>query len=378
MFKYTSTHEKLKELFSPTMPKIGMPDTKINIYNANFSSNLKANHFLPEDDREVSENNKFSYPIFAPTDETSMKTILLFHGLNERCWHKYLTWAYYLAKETNSWVVLFPLSFHINRTPPSWVNPRDAFRSYNNRIASLGNIYKSSFSNVTLSNRLCENPLRFFSSGYQTIDDVVALVSSITSGAHPIIPKSQDINIFAYSIGAFMAQIVLMSNPLKLFTNSKLFMFCGGSVFSNMQGTSKLIMDKLAYDNVLEYYVKRFEPLTAKENSFGEFLKTNPVALAFRSMIDFDRLKLLREGIFKKLRDNISAISLQRDTVIPYKGVVRTLCSDNTTVHQNVEIWDFPYQYTHENPFPILQGEASRDVDYNFNRVFSAASLFLR
>ena len=47
----------------------------------------------------------------------------------------------------------------------------------------------------------------------------------------------------------FLAEIILMGNPDKLFSQSKLFMFCGGSVFSNMNGSSKLIMDSQAFDH---------------------------------------------------------------------------------------------------------------------------------
>jgi hypothetical protein len=42
-----------------------------------------------------------------------------------------------------------------------------------------------------------------------------------------------------------------------------------------------------------------------------------------------------------------------------------------------VDIWDFPYTYTHENPFPIFDSSHSKNVDYWFERVFSEATLFL-
>ena len=108
----------------------------------------------------------------------------------------------------------------------------------------------SSFANIAISNRLTEDPMRFFKSGYQTTTDIVKLLSGIRDGKHEIIPPTSNINIFAYSIGAFLAEIILMGNPENLLSDSKLFIFCGGSVFSNMQGSSKLIMDSLAFDKV--------------------------------------------------------------------------------------------------------------------------------
>ncbi len=51
----------------------------------------------------------------------------------------------------------------------------------------------------------------------------------------------------------------MMGNPANLFSDSKLFIFCGGSVFSNMKGSSRLIMDSLAFDKVYTYYLNDFE-----------------------------------------------------------------------------------------------------------------------
>jgi hypothetical protein len=42
-----------------------------------------------------------------------------------------------------------------------------------------------------------------------------------------------------------------------------------------------------------------------------------------------------------------------------------------------VDVWDFPYSYTHENPFPILGLPLSEKVDYWFEKVFAEAALFL-
>jgi hypothetical protein len=61
--------------------------------------------------------------------------------------------------------------------------------------------------------------------------------------------------------------------------------------------------------------------------------------------------------------------------VIPSKGVVATLGSINKS--DAVEVWDFPYNYYHENPFPVLDFPFSKNVDYWFERVFSEAASFL-
>jgi hypothetical protein len=276
---------------------------------------------------------------------------------------------------TDSYVILFPISFHINRSPDSWKDPRAMIPFMKDRNSSFGEINMSSFANIALSNRLTEDPMRFFNSGYQTVSDITKLLLTIRNGEHQIIPRSKKINIFAYSIGAFLAEILVMGNPENLFSESKLFIFCGGSVFSNMRGSSKLIMDSLAFDRVYSYYLNDFEKSITGKSPLVDFLRTSQIGLAFRSMIDLGRLKTFRENVLKKMLNQIHSITLIKDTVIPSAGVVATLNSFNKS--DVVDVWDFPYTYSHENPFPVLEFPFSKKVDYWFERVFSEARSFL-
>jgi hypothetical protein len=373
--EYTKTFNELKSIFNTENEKISIPGSDIKIHNILFHSDVPLNEFSNKNDALIAENCSFSYPVFAPVNIESTKVILLLHGLNERTWVKYLVWAYYLAKNTDSYVILFPISFHINRSPSSWKDPRAMVHFMKDRNSNLGEINMSSFANIALSNRLTEDPMRFFKSGYQTSSDIVKLLSGVRNGEHEIIPRTSDFNIFAYSIGAFLAEIILMGNPEKLFSRSKLFIFCGGSVFSNMQGSSKLIMDSLAFDRVYRYYLYDFEKTLIGKSPLVDFLCTSQIGMAFRSMIDLGRLKTFRENILTKLHDQIHSISLTKDSVIPCKGVVSTL--NNLNKKDIVDVWDFPYTYTHENPFPIFDFPLSKKVDYWFERVFAEATLFL-
>ena len=373
--EYTKTFNELKSLFIPDKEEIKIPDSDIKIYNIGFRSDTSLNGFSNIKDELIPENHFFSYPVFAPRRTESDKVILLLHGLNERSWVKYLVWAYYLASHTDSYVILFPISFHINRSPQSWKDPRAMIPFMKDRNSSLGEINMSSFANIALSNRLTEDPMRFFNSGYQTVSDITKLLLTIRKGEHRIIPQTKKINIFAYSIGAFLAEILVMGNPEKLFDETKLFIFCGGSVFSNMHGSSKLIMDSLAFDRVYSYYLNDFEKSITGKSPLTEFLRFNQLGMAFRSMIDLGRLKTFRENVLSKLRSQIHSITLIKDTVIPSDGVVATLGSiDKSNI---VEVWDFPYTYSHENPFPIFDSPLCRKVDSCFDRVFSEAQAFL-
>src|SRR5690606_30505088 len=139
-----------------------------------------------------------------------------------------------LAELTGSYVVLFPISFHINRSPDSWKDPRAMTGLIRERETTTSDIRLSTFANVALSKRLTEDPKRFVNSGYQTVCDVENLMISIRDGKHPVIPGGSKVDLFAYSIGAFLAEIIMIANPQMLFSYSRLFMFCKGSVFSNM------------------------------------------------------------------------------------------------------------------------------------------------
>jgi hypothetical protein len=373
--EYTRTYGELKSIFTSENKKISIPGSDIGIHNLTFLSDIPSNDFSNKTDSLIPENRAFSYPVFTPENRESDKVILLLHGLNERSWVKYLVWAYYLARNTGSYVILFPISFHINRSPSSWKDPRAMIPFLKGRNASIGEIDMSSFANIAISNRLTEDPMRFFKSGYQTTSDIVKLLTIVRNGEHEIIPKTQNFNIFAYSIGAFLAEIIMMGNPASLFTESKLFIFCGGSVFSNMQGSSKLIMDRLAFDRVYNYYLYDFEKTLTGKSPLVDFLNSSQIGMAFRAMIDLGRLKTFRENILKKLREQIHSVSLLKDSVIPSKGIVSTLRASGEK--DIVDIWDFPYPYSHENPFPVFNSPDSRKVDYWFEKVFSEATMFL-
>ena len=162
--EYTKTFNDLKSLFSSDKKEIIITGSDMRIYNIRFRSDVSLNGFSKKGDELIPENQSFSYPVFAPGITESKKVILLLHGLNERSWIKYLAWAYYLALNTESYVILFPISFHINRSPQAWKDPRAMIPFMKSRNSSLGEISMSSFANIALSNRLTEDPLRFFNS----------------------------------------------------------------------------------------------------------------------------------------------------------------------------------------------------------------------
>ncbi|NDP21326.1 MAG: hypothetical protein GZ091_09640 [Paludibacter sp.] len=321
-------------------------------------------------DASINENLAFQYPVFLPekTKRTD-KAILLLHGLNERNWSKYLAWAEYLCRETGKPVILFPIAFHMNRSPQSWSNPRDLQNVLDIRRKRNGDDRSLSFANVALSERISENPYRFYSSGRQSVFDLMHLISDVKEGKHDLFAENCNIDIFAYSIGAFLSQVTLMSDPHGLFSDSKLFLFCGGGIFSSMSGESRSIMDKRAFQNLYSYYMYDFCSEAQK------FSIRDKIFESFNRMISPEREQLDRELFFNKLGDNFKGISLLNDKVMPFYGVPEAIGTE--CAHANIQLLDFPFSYSHENPFPIGAKFRAEEVDASFTQVFSQASQFL-
>jgi hypothetical protein len=326
-------------------------------------------------DGSIVENNRFDYPVFFPKGwKKTRNVIVLLHGLNERNWDKYLCWAEYLAEHTKKAVILFPIAYHMNRSPGLWSDPRSMSLLVRKRQADLGPDRSLCFANVALSERLSEDPVRFYTSGRQTIDDLRMLASSLKKGTHPTFKKGTTVDFFAYSIGAFLAEITLMANQDGLFDQSKLFVFCGGSIFKSMFGESRCIMDKPAYDRLLSFYMKEW--MEQEQAAIATHRATADEArLAFDTMIapEVDRDK--REGFFRNLGNRISGISLRKDKVMPYEGV--EACMGISNALQKFELLDFPFEYSHESPFPMNSSIEPALLNDSFNQVFSKAAQFL-
>jgi hypothetical protein len=317
----------------------------------------------------IMENQQFTYPVFYPViKERQQEAILLLHGLNERSWNKYYPWAEYLCRATGKAVVLFPIAYHVNRSPQTWSNPRVLQGLLEHRKQLTGNHRSLSFANLALSERLSERPLRFFTSGRQSFHDVEQLCKAIQQGDHPMFESGSSVDVFAYSIGAFLAQILFLSNPGNVFAKSRLFMFCGGGIFSSMYGCSRSIMDAASYERLYTYYLQEFKLEDAEQKAGSELART------FFSMIAPFHLKEKRLQLFQAMKDRVRGISLADDKVIPYEGVQKAMGDD--LARQTVELIDLPYNYTHENPFPV-GGAKTKEVDAAFLKIFKSASGFL-
>jgi hypothetical protein len=171
-----------------------------------------------------------------------------------------------------------------------------------------------------------------------------------------------------------MAEILLMANPENLFKKSKLFIFCGGSIFNSMFGESRCIMDKPAYDTLLRYYCKEWFGYIHQSVTCGGLAMDN-VLSAFNSMIMPNMFKKKREIFFASAKQRISGISLVKDSVMPFSGV--EACMGNEMACQCFRLIDFPYEYTHESPFPTNGHIDEKVLNASFLSVFQKAASFL-
>jgi hypothetical protein len=372
--KYTQRYHELNSqfLFGTDTHLI---ESNINIRYFSFQSTsetvINENSTCNCIDKSIVENLSFVYPVFMPGGLLKAdNAILLMHGLNERNWNKYLTWAEYLCSKTGKPVILFPIAFHMNRSPESWSNPRALQSIMNIRRQANGADRSLSFANVALSERISENPYRFYSSGRQSVCDLSSLFTQIKGGKHILFKKNTQIDIFAYSIGAFLAEITMLANPLGLFSRSKLFLFCGGGIFSSMVGQSRSIMDKKAFNILYDYYLNRFN------KSETEKMTTDKMFESFNTMISTDRNKSEREHFFNQFGNNLKGISLKNDKVMSFHGIPEALGADCASHH--IARLDFSFPYTHENPFPVSGLAVSTEVDAGFLTVFSEIAEFLR
>ncbi|MDF9831103.1 DUF6051 family protein [Parabacteroides sp. PF5-6] len=333
---------------------------------------LATTDFCHLTDDHIEENKSFVYTCFVPSSQERYKeAIILLHGLNERSWNKYLTWAEYLAKETNRPVILFPIAFHMNRSPGLWSNPRQILPWVAKRKEAFNNNANLTFANLALSWRISHTPLRFYASGRESVFNLCQLVQEIHNGEHPLFFPGASVNLFAYSIGALLSQVLLLANPDELFSHTRLFMFCGGSIFSEMNGNARDIMDKESYERMTSFYLNDF----LHQNNLPHRSPGDRLEKAFKAMIRPDFMREERESFFRQACHRIKAISLKKDIVVPTAGIIKAL---GKTSGKILEELDFAFPYSHQTPFPMHHPAVDKEeVNKAFESVLGKAALFL-
>lgn len=349
------------------------------LLNYYLQNNSASNNYifrnLNAPDNSFNENNNFSYTVLKPKSSIKFKSVIvLLHGLNEKNWDKYLPWAYFLMKATGKPIIMFPLAFHMNRAPKEWSDSRMMFRLSKERMSLFPHLESSSYVNAALSTRLQFSPERFLLSGLQTQYDIIQLMEEIRNDKNTFIDKEASIDFFGYSIGGFLGQILFMSNPSNLLSNSRLLVFCGGSTLDLATPISRTIIDSEAADALYKYYLEYFDDSLEKDEYFHNlFLKSEDVGIVFKSMLDSSKMKSFRNALICSLKEKIRIVSLEKDKVFTPGSIINSYLG---RISDAVTTFDFKYNYSHETPFPALT-KYGAEINDAFTSVFSYSASFL-
>jgi len=325
MLNYTDNQILLKSIFQPDLEVIPIEGSQVVIRRMDFESQV-AEPYLPSLSLPVNSllvtmhetNNRFQYPVFMPSgDEKVSGAIVMLHGLNERNWSKYLSWAQRLAEKTGKGVILFPLAFHINRSPGDWSDPRRMksiaeARSHDGLARETATVF-----NAALSSRLDHHPEWFCTSGLQSSYDILSLVQSIQQGRHPLFSPGASVDFFAYSVGAFLLEVLLLADPDNILSESKSFLFLGGSSFEQMQGISKYILDGRAFDKLEEAFIRQNPEAVKGKIHLPRLDSFNPLWNGFMAMLRLDRHAQRRQRALRRIGQRMSVVAMENDRVIP-------------------------------------------------------------
>lgn len=362
----------------------GIEEYTCDIHNVTFKEEFSFYTEIGTIDKDVhikdiyvEENKGFNYQIIKPKGTNKVKkAAFLFHGFNEKDWSKYLPWAKAICDGTGSAIILFPIAFHMQRAPKHWSNLREMYRLSEHRKEKFPNIVHSTLSNVAISMRLHTMPQRFIWSGLQTYYDVIQLITDIKKDNNKHIDKDFQFDIFAYSIGGFLAQILKLANYNNYFENSKVCLFCTGATFNRLSAVSKFILDSEANVALYSYLVEHFDKMLERDNVLHHYIKEDHLeGKIFSSMLDYQKMREFREGLLKKYEHQIYAISLTKDEVIPAFEIMNTLKGAYRKINIRMDEMDFEYDYIHENPFPSKTVDPNK-VDESFKKVFEKVCEF--
>lgn len=330
-------------------------------------------------DFDVDENRFFKYQIIKPKNSIcNNKAIFLFHGFNEKKWEKYLPWANYICEGTGSSVILFPIAFHMQRAPKYWSSKREMYELSEKRKQRYPNIINSTLSNVAISMRLHSMPQRFIWSGLQTYYDVIQFIEECKNGTHSHISKDFNFDIFAYSIGGFLAQILKLTNYNNYFTNTKVCLFCSGATFNRLSPVSKFILDSEANVALYSFLVEHFDKILQKDDLLNHYINEDHLeGKIFYSMLDYHKMRIFREDLLRKYQNDIYAIALKKDLVIPSFEVINTLKGAYRNIDIRVDELDFDREYTHVNPFPDNDNQ-SQQIKDDFENIFNGVVDFFK
>ncbi|HTX98558.1 MAG TPA: DUF6051 family protein [Bacteroidota bacterium] len=347
---------------------IAIPDAGVELFNLSFVS--KRNEYLlgregyrceehnlnfpaertvhsPEDVL-IGQNIAFRYPLVREAGSGRGKHrhgVIVLHGLNERSFSKYIPWAFHIWKSVQSPVLLFPLTFHINRVSPRWAFEQQANLEGRRAIAGNENVHRF---NAVISHRLGTHPERFIWGAIQSFWDIVDLVRTIRQGNHPHFAEDARIDLLGFSAGGYVALALMLDDPEGLFSDSRAVIFASGSMVRDVNLSSMLIVDQAAEVALMNMYVKHRRKLSGPR--LLHWMGEHHEGQWFNCFCDLmpDRAKL--DPRLRQIASRVVGIANTNDSVFPFGAIHNTLQGNHRDIPVRIEEIDLGI---HENPFAI-------------------------
>jgi hypothetical protein len=324
-------------------------------------------HFLREEDQGEAENLAYALPCVFPRGPGPFnRAVIILHGLNESEYRKFSPWACTLA--SLGWpVLLFPITFLVNRRPHHWMHNTTTQRVLQERQALSGNSVATRY-NTILSARLDQHPERLFVAGRQSYFDLHDLVSSVRSGVfqlagerdgagvprHPFAEGTR-VDFLAYSIGGYLTlSLLLGEGEAPELASSRAVIFAAAAPFAHRDPTlnanplSPFILDGGATDRVRRFY----------GSVEAESLLNNPQGGWWRALFRAEHDVL--DPPLQRLRARLLTIGNSADTVIPPAGMAETFGTLDCLLPMGA----------HEYPFSVAdvwQAGVTRSIVRSYN-----------
>jgi pimeloyl-ACP methyl ester carboxylesterase len=240
-------------------------------------------------------------------------------------------------------VILFPLSFHVNRVNPAWMSGQQ--QNYSDRKSIPGNDFVHRF-NAVISERLGTHPERFFWGAIQSYWDLVALAREIRSGRHPHFEPDARLDLLGFSAGGYVALALLLEDPEGLFRDSRGVLFATCAAMRDASLSSHLIVDQAAEIALMNLFVKRQQQLSNPR--LTHWLTEHPEGKWFRSFCGLRPERTRLEERLQKISGRILGIANTTDHVMPPGAMYNALQGIRRTTGVRMAELELGI---HENPF---------------------------
>jgi pimeloyl-ACP methyl ester carboxylesterase len=299
-------------------------------------------------DHLIEENLQFRYPLVrevnsGQTRQRHDRVIILLHGLNERSFSKYLPWAYQLWAGAGTPVLLFPLTFHVNRVLPGWAKTQREIYERRSQLAGNEGAYRF---NAVMSDRLTARPERFFWGAVQSYLDLVDLARTIRSGSHSHFTADACIDLFGFSAGGYLSLLLMLEDPEDLFNDSRGIVFASGVPTRDLNLLSPFILDLAAEVAMMRLYVKNVERLSNAR--MQHWFEAHGEGRWMKALSGLRTDRALLEDRLKQVSDRLLGITNLNDDVMPTGSMLNTLQGLNRDT--GVEVAEFEMG-VHESPF---------------------------